>query len=305
MPILTRRSATALLWLVGIAVYVAVVLIIGWRPIAGSLSTARPMPVLAMTGITFAALWVRVLKWRIALGPRANAIALFWLSKAAGEWSPGRVGELSPLLLRRHRTPRVAAWIVVDRVLEMATTIALGIAGIALVRAPNRSAMLASAIVIVVVLTLALAVLAQRRLIERAASHFPIESRVARALRFGTEVSAEIRSLRNAMPAAIALTILPGLMDVWAGIVLYQAFDTQVSFALMAAVKGLHAVTSAIPLTPNATGVPYLTAAVLLHEIGGVPSDVLAAAIVLAVALTNIIFWLSALAAAPILKRAS
>jgi hypothetical protein len=67
--------------------------------------------------------------------------------------------------------------------------------------------------------------------------------------------------------------------------------------------KGLHAITAAVPFTPNATGVPYLAAAVLLHEIGGIPSDKLAASIALAVALTNVVFWLSAAIAATAFRR--
>ncbi|NUM54625.1 MAG: flippase-like domain-containing protein [Candidatus Hydrogenedentes bacterium] len=301
MSILTRRSATALLWVVGLGVYLVVVVVVGWRPIADSFASARPGPVAAMAGVTLAALWIRVLKWRVVLGREADAVPLFWLSKAAGEWSPGRIGELSPLLLQRYRTPRVAAWLVLDRILEMVTTIALGIAGFLLVRAPNRTAMLAAALLVLAAITAALFVLAQRRIFEYAASRFASESRLARALHFAADTSDDIKRFRSALVTATVLTVLPGLMDVWAGMLLYQAFDAPVSFALMAAVKGLHAITSAIPITPNATGIPYLTAAVLLHEVGRVPSDTLAAAIALAVALTNVIFWLSASAAARLL----
>ncbi|MDZ4860410.1 MAG: lysylphosphatidylglycerol synthase domain-containing protein [Candidatus Hydrogenedentes bacterium] len=305
MPVLTRRSLAALLWVIGAGVFAAFVVVVGWRPIADALANAHVGKLTGMSLVTVAALWLRVYKWRIALGPAPGAIPLFWMSKAAGEFSPGRVGELSPLLLKRYRTPRIAAWIVLDRVLEMTATIGLGVAGILLIRVPNQTTAILAASLISFSMLAALYLMSKRALFEWLAAWAGSESRIGRALLFFAEAGSEIRAFRGAMPGAMVITLIAGFADVWAGMLLYSAFGTHVSFALMAAVKGLHAITSAIPLTPNATGVPYLTAAVLLHEVGGVSSEVLIAAIAVAVAITNIVFWLSALAAAPSLRSAN
>lgn len=294
----TRRGWVALIWLVGIAVYAAAVAWIGWKPVAQALGNANASIIVIMSAVNLGALWIRVFKWRVVLGAGEHAVPLFWVSKAAGEWSPGRVGELSPLLLGRFRTPKLAAWIVIDRVLEIATTLGLGAAGILLIKTPNRTSVLASILILAAMMTVVLLVLMQRRLFAALALRCQGYPRVCRFLRFLEGAAAEGATLLPRMPAAIAITLIAGISDVWAGILLIKAFGYAVSFALVAAVKGLHAVTSAVPITPNATGVPYFAAAVLLHEVGGVPSNILAAAIALSVAITNVIFWLSAASAA-------
>jgi len=256
-----------------------------------------------MTMVTVAALWIRAVKWRLVLGKGSNAVGVFFLSKAAGEWSPGRLGELSPLLIRKHRHARMAAWIVVDRILEMAVTVGLGVAGLALLRTPNRTLMLVLAFGIGAGLILSLYLLTRRSVFLAIAERFA-EGKARRIAWAFAQVSSAIVDLRSKLAAPAVITLVAGGLDVWAGMLLYQSFGWPVSFALIATAKGVHAITSAVPLTPNATGVPYLTTAYLIHEVGGVPSDVLAAAIALSVVVTNLIFWLSLSLGAADLRRA-
>lgn len=256
-----------------------------------------------MTLITVAALWLRVFKWRLALGRGCKSVGLFWLSKAAGEFSPGRVGELSPLLLRRYRNARVGAWIVIDRLLETIVTLALGVLGVLLISTSSRTAVLLLSAALIASLLLALHALTRHTFFAYLARHFSSTSRWHRVFELLAAVSSEARGFRARWMSATVLTGVAGCMDVWAGMLLYDAFSWSVSFQLMAAAKGVHAITSAIPVTPNATGVPYVTTAVLIHEAGGVPAHVLASAIALAVAITNTVFWISAAFAAMSLGR--
>jgi len=290
-------------WTIGIAVYVGCVSIIGWGRLRDAIAGVNVPWFLLMALVTAAGLWVRVIKWRLVLGKGSNAVGVFFLSKAAGEWSPGRLGELSPLLIRKHRHARMGAWIVVDRILEMTVTLGLGIAGLALLPVPNRRLMVASAALIGVGLVLALFLLTRRAMFLAFAARFREGSIGHRAASVFAEMASAVVALRSSTPATLAVTILAGCTDVWAGMLLYQCFGWTVSFSLMAAAKGVHAITSAIPITPNATGIPYLTAAVLIHEVGGVPSEVLAAAIALSVVVTNAIFWLSIAVGAADLRR--
>lgn len=256
-----------------------------------------------MTLITVAALWLRVFKWRLALGRGSKPVGLFWLSKAAGEFSPGRVGELSPLLLRAYRNARVGAWIVIDRLLETIVTLALGVLGMLLISTSSRTVILLVSAALIASLLLALHALTRHTVFTSLARRFPCSSRRHRVFEMLAAVSSEARGFRARWLSVTVLTGVAGCMDVWAGMLLYDAFSWSVSFPLMAAAKGVHAITSAIPVTPNATGVPYLTTAVLIHETGGVPANVLASAIALAVAITNTVFWISAAFAAMSLRR--
>ena len=288
-----RRFAGLLLWAIGIGLYAACVSYIGWDRLRLAVAGVNLPVFLLMTAATVAGLWIRVFKWRNALGKGSGATRAFFLSKAAGEWSPGRVGELSPLALRRHRNARMAAWIVLDRILEMGVTLGLGIVGLLALKVPQRGFVLMIALLLCVALLGLLLLLTRQRLFVRIASMFAEGTFAHRILRMLVSLSAETTAFLRVTPQATLLTVVAGCLDVWAGVLLYQAFDWNVTFALMAAAKGVHAVTSAVPITPNATGVPYLATAVLIHEVGGVPSDVLAAAIALSVLVTNLVFWLS------------
>lgn len=288
-----RRNTGLLLWTIGIGLYAACVSYIGWDRLQSAIAGVDVTVFLLMTVATVAGLWIRVLKWRVALGKESGATGAFFLSKAAGEWSPGRIGELSPLALRRHRNARMAAWILLDRILEMGVTLGLGIVGLLALKVPQRGFILLIALMLCAALLGLLVLLTRQQFFLGIASKFAEGTIAHRMLRVLVSLSAETAAFLRVTPQATLLTIAAGCVDVWVGVLLYQAFDSDVPFALMAAAKGVHAMASAIPITPNATGVPYLATAMLIHEAGGVPSEVLAAAIALSVVVTNLVFWLS------------
>lgn len=286
-----RPYRSKLLWAAGAALYFGAVWAIGWERVREALTDVDVWTVLGMCLVTFAALWLRVLKWRIALGPGARSMPLFFLSKAAGEWSPARMGEFSPLLIRRHRTARMAAWILVDRVLEMTCTVAIGVLGLAFVSLPNRGALIAAGTVMGAGFVAALFLLANASYWERQVARFSPEGRLHRIAAMFPTFAREIRTFGRTSVYTGALTLLSGALDVWAGMLLYEAFGYPISVQVSAASKGIHAIVSAIPVTPNATGVPYFATATLIHELSHVPTPVLAAGVAMGVLFTNLVFW--------------
>ena len=281
------------LWLVGLAVYVAAIWYVGWRRIGSALATVDLGLLAALMAVEAAALGTRAMKWRLVLGPDQSAFKLFFLSKAAGGWSPGRVGELAPLLLRKHRTPRMAAWIVVDRLLEVAATLGLGLVGLIALQRPTRGMLVTILIALAVLVVAPVYVLTRRAFFLWLAGYFREESLIHRGCMLVAAMSDEIVGLRKWVPVASALTVLASCLDVCVGILLYLSFEEYVSFFLIAVVQCAHGIASAIPLTPNATGVPYLVAAGLLYTIAGIPKEVLAAAVGVRMAAVNAVFWTS------------
>ena len=281
------------LWVVGLALYIIFIWYIGWRSIGGALVKVDPGVLLALMAVEAAGLWTRALKWRLTLGPGRSAYHLFFLSKAAGGWSPGRVGELAPLLLRNHRTPRMAAWIVVDRLLEIAATLGLGLIGLIALRQPQHGMVLTTIAALAVLVIGPLFVLTRRTLFIWLAGRSSAGSLVHRACMLLAAMSDEIFLLGRRIPAASAMTVVASCLDVAVGILLYRSFGFHVGFALLATVQCAHGIASAMPFTPNATGVPYLVAAGLLYTIGGIPKEVLAVAVGLRMVAVNIIFWSS------------
>lgn len=293
---LIRRSRfrARYLWLVGLCVYLAAVWWLGWEALGNVIARVSVAPIVAMMLIELCAEWLRALKWRIALGPGNNAVALFFLSKAVGYWSPGRVGELSPLLLKCHRTPKMGAWIVVDRLLEMGATLGLGLAGLLALQVAQKGLFLALGIVVCATLALCAYLITRQRLFIWMVSHIREGGLFSRIAAFLAETSGEVATqFRSKAPVAALMTVAATAMDLGAAMMLLAAFGYVVTFPTVAVAQCVHTITSTIPVTPNATGIPYVSAAVLLNQVAGIPFPVLAAAVAVHLGAVNIVFWSS------------
>lgn len=288
------RGLRRALFLAGFALLGALIWHFGWRTLYADLREARPGPLLLFAALTLAGFWIRAWKWRCALGPGRQAWWIFFFAKMGGNWSPGRIGEFSPLLLRRHRTPVMAGWIVLDRMLEIAATLLAALAGaawISLLPLPAVAALLAlGAAVNVAVLWL---IMRKRPLPPWIRRHIPPGTRRARIARHAGRLREAGPELSGRLPAAVAITALAKAIDLYAVVALCAAFGYGVGPALAGAARGAHALVSAIPLTPDATGAPFVAAAVLLHEYGGMPYATLTVALALEAALINGILWVS------------
>jgi len=288
-----RRSRYRHLWVVGLGVYAAAVWYVGWDALRDAFASLEVTWLCAMIGVMIASLWLRALKWRWALGPGANAIGLFFLSKGAGGFSPARIGELAPLLLRRYRTPRIAAWIVIDRLVETGATLGLGLAAFAAMGLPQRAVGVAFGAALLILVVVPFLLLTRRAALERFLERFPAGSLPRRAGGLLASVGLEIDAFRWRLPLAFGWSFVCTCLDVIVGMLLLRSFGFSLSFTLLAVVQCAHGVASAMPFLPNATGGPYLVASGLLYQFGGVSVDVLAAAIGLNVAASNVLFWSS------------
>ncbi len=299
------KSWTRYLILVGAGFLAVLVWHFGWRDILAAFARVRPWPFVAMLGVLLAGFWIRAWKWRYVLGPGQNAVGLFFLAKTAGSFSPGRVGELAPLLLKRHRNSRVAAWILVDRVLEVVLTLAFGLAGVwALGLTPWNVAAGMTALAGVCGCA-GLYLVYRVDLLKPLEARWPEGSRRQRSIALLASLHEEARELGVKAPLILLITALGKVLDVYVGVFLCVAFGYDVSFLLMCAARAAHALVSAIPVTPDATGVPFAAAAVLLHNVAGMPYEVLTAALALEVLIINVTLWLSFLATSPGLIRHS
>lgn len=292
-PAPSPRSRYRHLWVVGLCVYAAAVWYVGWDALRGAFASLHVQWLCLMVAAMIASLWLRAMKWRWALGPRANAIGLFFLSKGAGGFSPARIGELAPLLLRRYRTPRLAAWIVIDRLVETGATLGLGLAAFIALGLPQRAVGIAFVVALIVLVIVPVGLLTRRAALERFSQRFPAGSLPRRAGVLLASVGSEIDAFRWRLPLAFGWSFACTCLDVVVGMLLLRSFGFSLSFTLLAVVQCAHGVASAMPFLPNATGGPYLVAAGLLYQFGGVGPDILAAAIGLNVAASNVLFWTS------------
>jgi len=278
-------------FLVGLILLTALGWHFGFRDLGALLRGAKPAPLALMTLLIVAGFWIRAAKWRYALGSGQQGILLFFLAKTAGNWTPGRAGELAPLLLKRHRNARVAAWIGLDRVVEVTWTLGLGLAGVAWLGliAPWAWICLGFAAVALVLFTFfGLRAGAEEGPSEAGES---MDNRRARMLAVLRNVRMELLIFARKMPVILALTLIAKLTDVYAVVYLCKAFGYSAGFLLVCAARCAHGLVSAIPVTPDATGVPYVAAAWFLHQYAGIPFETLTAALALEAIAINAILW--------------
>lgn len=275
----------------------------GWHEVYSAVRNAQLFPLCCSALLTLAGFWLRAWKWRWVIGPNSGAVAAFFLSKTAGSYSPARLGELAPLLLRQHRTPRMTAWILTDRVVEAGCTVVLGLIGAYVLGVSPKI----WAVMIILGLILGLLTLfylsgrSQRGVMqpdggEKRASI----SRLRHLLR---ETGAEARRFTGYAHAIFLTTGLAKLTDILAVMLLIAAFGFDASFWMVCAARWAHAMVSAIPATPDATGVPFVAAAYVLNHYGGIPSETLIAAFALEVAIIHLALWASFFATAHGLHR--
>ncbi len=289
------------LFLVGLGFAALLLWHFGWESIAGRISGANRASLGWMTLLILAGFWIRAWKWRYALGPGQSAVAIFFLAKVAGNWTPGRVGELSPLLLQRHRSAGLATWIAADRMLEIVFTLALGLAGVAalgLLPLPVTAGLAAAGLV------LAAAAYLRRKtaLLDALQTRWQDKPLPARALGLLRECQAELKLLGAKAPIIGAATALAKITDVYTVVLLCQAFGYDASFLLVCAARCAHALVSGIPVTPDATGIPFIAAAYLLHQEAGIPYETLTAALGLELLIINLVLYANFLLAAPQLR---
>jgi len=285
------RRRQGWLWTCGLAVYVFAVWYFGWHKVRAALATLDLRFLAAVLCAETAAIGLRVVKWRYVLGKGRSASALFFVSKTAGSLTPMRLGELSPLLLKRHRDSRVGAWIVLDRLLEVAATLVLGAAGIVAL-----GGVLADWLPIVVVTACVLVMIPAYVVTRRSwflwlYRRFPRGSRAAKGAGFLAGVSREIGALRRYTPLAASVTVLVTCLDLVACILGYRSFGFPLPFSVAATAQCVHAVTAVIPFTPNPTGVPFVAGSAIIHEFGHIPTEVVVAAVPILLAAKLTVFW--------------
>ncbi|MEA3365366.1 MAG: lysylphosphatidylglycerol synthase domain-containing protein, partial [Candidatus Hydrogenedentes bacterium] len=243
-----RGFFTYAVWIIGVGVVAWVIWFVGWGDIRAAFGRMNPWLFAGMAGLDAAAMWVRATKWRLVLGKHHNAFGLHFLSKIAGNYSPGRVGELSPLLLKAHRTSRVGAWIVVDRLIEMTMTIAFGAVGFFLLRFSSASVLPAVLGSLFIFIFLPLVLITRRRWFEALAGKTAEGSRFRKALDGLVRLSEEVLRLRTVTPVAGLLTLAAALLELGAYLVLYRSFGAEgVTFAMVAAAKCAQGVVGALP----------------------------------------------------------
>ena len=313
----TRRPWQRYLFLAGAVLLTA----LGWHFGVGNLASqiggARHAPLLLMVLLILAGFCIRAWKWHYALGPGQEGVLLFFIAKTAGNWTPGRAGELAPLLLRRHRNARVAAWIGLDRAVEVGWTLGLGVLGVAsvgLLSIPVAVCMVAGGVVAAglawfVCLGRGTAAAyppyppasggdlthngnpSPKRLLEE----IPLKARArgwrGRLASMVSRFREELILFGRKTPLIMILTAMAKLTDIYAVILLCDAFGYGVSFLLVCAARCAHGLVSAIPVTPDATGVPFVAAAWLLHAYAAMPYDTLTAALGLELIAINAILW--------------
>ncbi len=286
------RGRAKYIWLLGIGVYLFFLFFAGTENLRDALGAINPLYLLPLIAIEGAVLWFRVAKWYFVFDFSHRTTAMCMMSKAAGNLTPARIGEFSPLLTERFRSAKVGAWIIFDRLLEAASTLMLGAAGlIAVMGITQGYRLLGWILLLIIAIFSGLYVLSRRSWLDSATARFASASKGRSAREKLLAVSDETAQLGSKAPLLLAMSLVATGMDLAIGYLLYLSFGFPVAFTVLALAQCVHALASVVPLTPNATGVPYIAAAALLHQIADVPVEVLTLAVGIRMLAVNAIFW--------------
>lgn len=303
--ILPKKATTytRYLFVVGLCVYFGVVWYLGWRKIGSLLFSAELAPIAFAAVLSLAGTWARAWKWRYALGPGERAVGIFFLSKGAANWSPARIGEFSPMLLRRHRTAKVGAWIMLDRLLEIVVTLALGLFGLAVIQIVPLglySVILAGS---VFGCGISFYLLTRRAFFLRIAEKRDPASWVHRLAMLLAAVSDELHLFTRRLPVVMIVTIVTKCTDLWAVLLIFKALGYLVEFPLIAAAKCALAIVSFIPVTPASTAIPHGVQAWIMNYASDIPYEGLVAGIGVEVVIVSVTFWTSFVFGAASLRK--
>lgn len=276
------------LLLAGVLLFIGVSLFVGVGRIGEAILAVDPVWFVAMLGTMAAALAIRAAKWRVALGAGKQALALFFMAKGVGDWSPGRIGEFSPLLLKQHRDRRLGAWIVFDRILESAVTVLLGLLGLALLGwlAWGTAAVLAG--------VGGLAGAGSLWWLGRGAAPATPGADATwsqRLAALGGMLRGEVAALGRKLPWAVPVTLLGKAVDLLSVWLLFRSFGVTLEVPLIMTTRCARALLASLPLTADQTGLPHATELGILHEVTGVPGAVLWATLMTEVLAYSVLFW--------------
>lgn len=292
-PFKHRRIIYALMWLVGLAVYATVIWLVGWHNIRDQLFAMDLRFFAVVILMETAGVWVRVVKWPYVLGRGQNAIGLYFISKGAGHLSPGRLGELSPLLFKKHRSSRMGAWILADRLVDSATTIVFGVLGLAFLPLAYNALAIPAGFLLVLLMGGGFFLLTQHGTFMRLSARLPSGSRRRRLADIAAAVSKAFRDFRSKMPLVLLLSAVALVCELIGALFLYKSFGYSVGIPAVAAARCANGLVGAFPITPAPTGMPHAAAGVVMHEAAGIPWDTLATALPLHMAATLCVFWTS------------
>jgi len=292
-PAERRSRPSRYLFVIGLVAFCAVVWYLGWQKVREELLSADLGLVFLAAAIFVTSTWCRAFKWRYALGGGHHALGLYFISKATGNWSPGRLGEFAPMILRRHRTPKIGAWIMLDRVIEILAALALGLLGLAVIELLTRTQYFLVALLTVGASVSGIIFLTRRAFFLWFADRLRKDSILHKTAMLFAAISDELYQFSRKLPLIIGITVATKAADIFAVMLIFRAIGHGVGFALTAAAKCALAIVSFIPITPAATGVPHGAQAWMMNEVAAVPPEALLVGIGIEVVLLGVTFWTS------------
>jgi len=242
--------------------------------------------------LVLAAHGLRMAKFRLAAGPGwrwRDATLVYLASKALGDLTPGRVGEFAPLLAGRYRSGRLAAFFLVDRCLETAATIFVGVVGMSALGMDPRGAWTVAAAA-AAVFAGGIYLLNRADLWKRAAAMTDPRSLAGRLMRAAESLSSGFAEFRHTWPALSVITLAACGLGVGFYRTVFASVGADAGYPLAAAMIFLAAIGAFLSLAP--LGLGMIEAPIWwLGRMHGIPAEQIIAFMVLTRVLHLLPLW--------------
>ncbi len=281
-----KRIASALLPLVGLALFAWIVWRTGAGAIAGRIASVRALPLCAAMALVPVILVVRGTRWRriLALGgvawPARRAIGAWSVGFFASAITPAKAGDAIRAWYVRTDTgcslAAALASVFVDRLFDLLLVVAAGVVSVALFSAryaqlPSSGAMVAVALVV----ALGAAAATNRRLVRAVARPFvalvvPPSLRESLAGSFHAFYDATARTISSprAVAEILAWTVVAWALIVALALAVARAFDVGVSAGYLAMTMPIITLVELVPVSVSGVGTRDAAAVYLFGVVG-------------------------------------
>jgi uncharacterized protein (TIRG00374 family) len=274
-----KKLNSIIVWIISLVILLAVFYFMGIENMMFVLQKTKLEYVVLFIIISLIATFIRLGKWFIVLKENytiSDIALIFFSSKAVGNITPARLGELAPLSLKKYRTKQIAGLVITDRVIETFSLLIIGIMSFIFLSFNDTNVIYLS-VISFFIFGILFILLFKTKLWSR------IENKTNKSRRFFTlirKTSEGVQFLKKKTISMFFLTFTALLIQLFALKFLYLSLGTDISIEVLSISVLAGALAIIASITPGGLGISDAAGAYIL-TIYNIPLGAIGGAIII------------------------